>query len=108
MKTKILLFLTCLFLCCKMQAQDTVQIRPMVVAEQGSFLIGGTVATDEQGNTYHGDHGYVFYQIPISPRLYRSYSCTASIKPLRHGNQHLTDGRDFKTYFSGVVFRLIT
>ncbi|MBD9145632.1 MAG: alpha/beta hydrolase [Bacteroides clarus] len=107
MKTKTLLFLTCLFLCCKMQAQDTVQIRPMVVAEQGSFLIGGTVATDEQGNTYHGDHGYVFYQIPISPRLYplvflhgihQASKTWESTPDGREGFQNIFLRRGFSTY----------
>lgn len=48
---------------------------PIVLREQGSFLAGGTVVTapgsydesspsDPAGQTLHGDHAYVFYQIP--------------------------------------------
>ncbi len=37
---------------------------PFMIADQGSFAIGGTVLTDSLGHKYHGDHGYVFYQIP--------------------------------------------
>jgi hypothetical protein len=59
---------------------------PLVIQEQGSFAVGGTVATapgafdpirhgaydpaDQSvaGQTLHGDHAYVFYQIPTNPR----------------------------------------
>ncbi len=47
---------------------------PLVVQEQGSFAVGGTVVTEPgtfdaekktpEGQTLHGDHAYVFYQIP--------------------------------------------
>ncbi len=48
------------------------------IKEQGSFAVGGTVITNPgtfnpnkptpDGQTYHGDHAYVFYQIPVNPR----------------------------------------
>lgn len=49
--------------------------KPFYIAEQGSFAIGGTVITNPgefdlqkplnpDGQTLHGDHAYVFYQIP--------------------------------------------
>lgn len=51
---------------------------PLIIQEQGSFAIGGTVITSpgtydaiEQGpngQTFHGDHAYVFFQIPVSAR----------------------------------------
>lgn len=41
---------------------------PVVVAEQGSFAVGGTVITGSNGDTFHGDHAYVQYQIPPSAR----------------------------------------
>jgi len=59
---------------------------PMVIQEQGSFTIGGTVikspgtfdpikqgafnpaGPDSAGQTRHGDHAYVFYQIPENAR----------------------------------------
>ena len=57
--------------------------RPLVIQEQGSFAVGGTVITVggtyisqnfnswqpyPEGQTYHGDHASVFYQIPKNPR----------------------------------------
>ena len=59
---------------------------PLVIQEQGSFAVGGTVVTapgtfdpirhgaynpaDQSvaGQTLHGDHAYVFYQIPADAR----------------------------------------
>jgi hypothetical protein len=35
---------------------------PVVIEEQGSFAIGSKVLVNEDGHTFHGDHGYVFYQ----------------------------------------------
>jgi hypothetical protein len=54
---------------------------PLVIKEQGSFAAGGTVKTaagtfdprkplDPAGQSYHGDHAYVFYQIPVNARKY--------------------------------------
>jgi len=43
---------------------------PMVIQEQGSFMIGGSILRDDEGNTFHGDHGYVFFQKPVEPRKY--------------------------------------
>lgn len=42
----------------------------LVIAEQGSFTAGGTVMTDSLGNSYHGDHAYIFYQKPVHARKY--------------------------------------
>jgi hypothetical protein len=58
---------------------------PLVIQAQGSFAVGGTVvdspgvfdpirqggytpAPDPTGQTLHGDHAYVFYQIPVDAR----------------------------------------
>lgn len=51
---------------------------PLVIQEQGSFAVGGTVLTtpgtydpitrSPGGQTLHGDHAYVFYQVPAKPR----------------------------------------
>jgi ABC-type transport system substrate-binding protein len=45
---------------------------PLAIQEQGSFAVGGTVITNPgtfdpykptpEGQTFHGDHAYVFYQ----------------------------------------------
>jgi pimeloyl-ACP methyl ester carboxylesterase len=51
----------------------------LMIQEQGSFAVGGTVSTnpgtfdpakpsDLAGQTLHGDHAYVFYQVPATPR----------------------------------------
>ena len=42
----------------------------LMIAEQGSFAVGGTVLKDSLGHTYHGDHAYVFYQKPVNARKY--------------------------------------
>ena len=34
--------------------------RVLMVDEQGSFAVGGTVLVDSLGHTFHGDHAYVF------------------------------------------------
>jgi hypothetical protein len=51
---------------------------PLVIQEQGSFAVGGSVITNAgtfnvlkpspEGQTYHGDHAYVFYQVPVNAR----------------------------------------
>ena len=50
----------------------------LIIKEQGSFAVGGTVITSPgtfdpynqtpAGQTFHGDHAYVFYQIPVDAR----------------------------------------
>ncbi len=53
----------------------------LVIQEQGSFAVGGKVLTNPgtfnptnpiapSGQTLHGDHAYVFYQIPVKARKY--------------------------------------
>jgi hypothetical protein len=51
---------------------------PLIIREQGSFAVGGTVINNPgifdpdnptpEGQTFHGDHAYVFYQIPVAAR----------------------------------------
>lgn len=50
----------------------------LVIQDQGSFAVGGTIVTNPgtfdpyhptpDGATLHGDHAYVFYQVPVQPR----------------------------------------
>lgn len=57
---------------------DPPQENQMTIREQGSFAVGGSVITypgtfdaierTPEGQSYHGDHAYVFYQIPENPR----------------------------------------
>jgi len=67
-------------------ASGLLQAKDIVLTAQGSFAIGGTVKTDtgtfdpilqgaynpngvdSKGQSYHGDHSYVFYQIPKAKR----------------------------------------
>lgn len=64
--------------------QDTTTDRPLTIAKQGSFAVGGTVLQRpgtydnhkfiswgtpvEQGQTYHADHAVVDFQIPVEAR----------------------------------------
>jgi len=54
---------------------------PLTIAQQGSFAVGGTKLTEagtfdlnnalkSQGQTFHADHAYAFYQIPVKARKY--------------------------------------
>ncbi len=53
---------------------------PLTIQEQGSFTVGGTVITNPgtfdpykpspAGQTFRGDHAYVFYQLPVKARKY--------------------------------------
>ncbi|WP_225551526.1 alpha/beta hydrolase [Sphingobacterium bovistauri] len=58
----------------ELEAQSN-KSKPLVISEQGSFAVGGSVITKDgtfdvqnalkpEGQTLHGDHAYVFYQIP--------------------------------------------
>lgn len=69
------------FLAFSADAQHKRKQKPLVIEQQGSFLIGGTSireagtfdltnALKPQGQTVHGDHAYVFYQIPPKARKY--------------------------------------
>jgi hypothetical protein len=62
------------------EAQNSKNTKPILIMEQGSFAVGGTVITSAgtfdpnnpapAGQTFHGDHAYVFYQIPVKARKY--------------------------------------
>ena len=62
-------------------AQALKKQKPIVIEKQGSFAVGGTVISEPgnfdlqnalkpQGQTFHGDHAYVFYQIPVKAHKY--------------------------------------
>ncbi len=54
--------------------------KPIKIEKQGSFAIGGSVKSNPgtfdaitrtpDGQTFHGDHAYVFYQIPVKAHKY--------------------------------------
>ncbi|MDZ7316946.1 MAG: alpha/beta fold hydrolase [candidate division KSB1 bacterium] len=53
-------------------------LQPIIIREQGSFMVGGKVIKasgtfdpyhpTSAGQTLHGDHAYVFYQIPVQAK----------------------------------------
>lgn len=59
--------------------QQGKKAEPLIIQDQGSFAVGGTITTapgtfdpvkplQPAGQTFHGDHLYAFYQVPVSPR----------------------------------------
>ena len=42
--------------------------KPITLKTMGSLFFGGTVTQNEQGVTFHGDHGYAQYYIPQNSR----------------------------------------
>ncbi|PWC35020.1 alpha/beta fold hydrolase [Azospirillum sp. TSO22-1] len=99
-------------------AQQAGKPEPLVIQEQGSFAVGGTVATapgtfdpkkplEAAGQTYRGDHLYAFYQIPVNSRKYPivmwhgagQFSKTWESTPDgREGFQTIFLRRNFPTY----------
>jgi hypothetical protein len=91
---------------------------PLVVQDQGSFTVGGTVIIapgrfdplkplEPAGQTFRGDHVYAFYQVPANPRQYPivmwhgagQFSKTWETTPDgREGFQTLFLRRRFATY----------
>ena len=87
-KSFIALWLMAIFLFTSVGAQETNKSKPepLMIQEQGSFAVGGSVVaapgtfdpmkqgaynpagTDPAGQTLHGDHAYVFYQVPVNAR----------------------------------------
>ena len=59
---------------------STTKQQSLTIHEQGSFTVGGTVITNPgifdpykptpAGQTFHGDHAYVFYQVPEKAHKY--------------------------------------
>lgn len=89
----------------------------LIIQEQGSFAVGGTVVTNPgtfdpykpmpTGQTLRGDHAYVFYQIPPKARKYPlvmwhgigQFSKTWETTPDgREGYQNIFLRRRFATY----------
>ncbi len=61
-----------------LNAQTIKKQKPLIIERQGSFTVGGTVTTTPgtydpikltpEGQTFSGDHAYVFYQIPVKAK----------------------------------------
>lgn len=128
----------CLLLPFDAPAAEAGKNAPLMIREQGSFAAGGTVIenpgtfnprtpADPAGQTYHGDHAYVFYQKPVNARKYPlvflhgagQFSKTWESTPDgREGFQNIFLRRGFSTYLvdqprrgdagRGTVARTIT
>ena len=104
-------FLMLLFSC------DDGQKKPIAIQEQGSFAVGGSVITNPgtydpitrtpDGQTFHGDHAYVFYQIPVKAKKlplvfwhgFGQFSKTWETTPDgREGYQNIFLRRGFSVY----------
>lgn len=100
-----------------MEAQKISSKQPLTIAEQGSFAVGGTVIKNPgtfnpqkptaEGQTFSGDHAYVFYQIPVKARKYPlvmwhgigQFSKTWETTPDgREGYQNIFLRRNFPVY----------
>jgi hypothetical protein len=93
------------------------RVQPLMIQEQGSFAVGGTVIQSpgtfdaanpaSGGQTLHGDHARVFYQVPVNARklplvmwhgfgqFSKTWETTADG---REGYQNLFLRRQFATY----------
>ncbi|HEU5066567.1 MAG TPA: alpha/beta fold hydrolase [Sphingomicrobium sp.] len=103
----------------------TAASKPLVIDKQGSFAAGGTVVTapgtfdpikhgafnpaaqETAGQTLHGDHAYVFYQIPVGARslplvMWHGYGQSAKTWETtpdgREGFQNLFLRRNYSVY----------
>jgi hypothetical protein len=89
-------------------ATETGKREPLVIQEQGSFAVGGTVIKNAgtfdpykpspAGQTFHGDHAYVSYQIPVNPRKLPWSSGTAQDNSRRHGKPRRTGVKVSRTF----------
>lgn len=80
---------------------------PLTIAGQGSFTAGGVVVKDSLGHTFHGDHAYVFYQIPTKARRYPLVFVHGIGQSGKTWKPHLMDVKDFKRSFSVVGSKFI-
>lgn len=117
LKIKRLMIIT-LLLATSISAHAQDQQKALTIAQQGSFAIGGIRKTEPgkfeldqalkpQGQTFHGDHAYVFYQTPVKARKYplvflhgagQSKKTWESTPDGREGFQNLFLRRGFSVY----------
>lgn len=81
--------------------------KPIALKTQGSFAVGGKILHNANGNAFHGDHAYVFYQILENARKYPlvfahgvgQFSKTWETTPDgREGFQNIFLRRNFSVY----------
>ena len=91
---------------------------PIVIQEQGSFMVGGTTSANEgefvfsdwmnqSGQTAYGDHAYVWYQVPVNAKKFpivflhgggQSKKTWETTPDGREGFQNIFLRRGFTTY----------
>jgi hypothetical protein len=91
---------------------------PLTIQEQGSFAVGGKVTANPgtfnpkqptpQGQTLHGDHAYVFYQIPANRRKLPLVFLHGTGQFSRLGRPLRMAGRVFRRSFSAADFPYIS
>ena len=79
-KTSCLFALLIILTVISLPVNAQVRQKPIKIQEQGSFAAGGslkthpgtfnTITRTPEGQTFHGDHAYIFYQIPKKTRKY--------------------------------------
>lgn len=90
-------------------AQEASKPEPLVVQKQGSFAVGGTVLRNPgaynndkptgEGQTFHGDHLYAFYQVPKNPKPLPIVMLHGAYQSVRSW-ETTSDGREgFQTIF---------
>jgi pimeloyl-ACP methyl ester carboxylesterase len=126
-RSSLALWLIAGILCASASAQQIKQSKPqpLSIQEQGSFAVGGSVTTapgtfdpirqgaynpagtDPAGQTLHGDHAYVFYQVPVNARKLplvfwhghgQSAKTWETTPDGREGFQNIFMGRRFAVY----------
>jgi pimeloyl-ACP methyl ester carboxylesterase len=90
-------------------AQQSVRSESLTIQEQGSFAVGGTVLKSPgtydnnkptaEGQSFHGDHLYAFYQIPQNPKALPIVMLHGAFQSARSW-ETTSDGREgFQTIF---------
>lgn len=68
MKTFVWILAVTMAACATTEVSNTGSEAPLRIQKQGSFAAGGSVKRGPDGQTLHGDHAYVFYQVPVNAR----------------------------------------
>jgi len=104
-----ILAFTSLSACTTLPAGPRSATGPLVIQAQGSFAVGGKVLSTPgaydnnkpaaQGQTFHGDHLYAFYQVPQNPKPYPIVMLHGAYQSARSW-ETTSDGREgFQTIF---------
>lgn len=114
MKTKRALLSAVISACFLLQGsafaldEPQTQTKPLVLNQLGGLAFGGTVSHKPNGLTFHGDHGYAQYVIPVNAKTIPSYFGTASVSRAAVSKLHRTAEKASKPYCRGTAGRLIS